>query len=247
MNKISCFCFSILLIIMAGSCEKESKSNPDDLVEIGNYTGLRIDYHDVILVGGYHDRQEYEIDIDRDGVNDFQIMSNIWGSPGMGQYPEADIACLNRDSYFNVNHYSDTSFLHISIDTHHYESVEIYIRNTFTCERIDAADSILKVKESHYLNVFKKEDIISISDPWISDTLGLDYSWSSYYDIYDSSPDTIIYQVNTFDYNCHPFPGDEIRYIGIKKVSSELTRLGWIKLSISDNYKVSILETALQE
>ncbi len=247
MSNLSRFCLAILFILITNSCEKESTSNPNDLVEIGNYTGLRIDYHDVVLVGGYHDKQVYEIDIDQDGVNDFQIMSNIWGSPGLGQHPEADIACLNHDSYFSVSPFSDTSFLHTAIDTHNYETVEIYIRKTYTCDRIDVSDSVLMIKESHYLNVFNKKDIVSISDSWISDTLGLDYSWNSFYESYSSSPDTTIFIVHTYDNNCHPFPGDRIAYVGLKKESSGKARLGWIKLSISDNYKVSILETALQE
>lgn len=247
MSIKSRYCLALLFILITNSCERESTSSFDDRIEMGNYEGLRIEYPDVILIGEYHHKQVYEIDIDLDGVNDFQIMSNIWGSPGMGQHPEADIACLNRDSYFNVSPFYDTSFLHITIDTHKFEKVEIYIRNTYTCERIDVKDSILRVRESRYLNVFNKKDIVSISDSWRSDTLGLDYSWSSYYDIISNSPDTMVYLVNTFDNNCHPFPGDSIAYVGIKKESSERARLGWIKMSISDNYKVSILETAIQE
>ena len=231
------------------SCRKDP-STPLS-IEVGNYSALRIAHHDTILIGGYYDKQVLGIDLDLDGIDDIGIISNVWGSPGMGHHPEADIACLNQDTYLNIIHTLDTTFLKIRIDTHYSSPNQLlyidYIEY-YSCDRRYGEDSIVRIQEKEHINVLKKYDKISINDSWICDSVDLNHQGGSPWPerLYYSGDTTINKYVNSY-YECRSFPNDKIAYIGIKKLKLGQEKLGWIKLSISNYYKVSILESALQE
>jgi hypothetical protein len=248
--KTNFFYFFIILLMLAftSSCEKNNSAGNKDMIFIGDFEGLKIEYHDTIVIGGYNMKQYYFIDVENDGINDFAITSTIWGSPGLGQHPGAEILCLDPGSLINVTPYNDTTFLHIRSDIYNWDKVEIYIRKITTCERVEEDDSILSISAAHYLNVYDRNDMVSINDSWISDTFGLNRDWFSYpYTLIYDSPDTSIYEDYVFEFDCHSIPGDRIAYLGIMQENSEKKKLGWIKLSITDDYKVSVLETAIQK
>jgi hypothetical protein len=247
-TKTSCFRLLLFFLLssLVYSCEKEGHDRKD-LITIGNYEGLKVVFHDTVLVGGYHNLQQYFLDVDGDGNNDFVLTSNIWGSPGMGQHPEADIASLDKQFFFNMIDFRDTSFLHTQIDTFYGNQVEIYIRKYNTCNRMGLNDSILSSRDNHFIRVLERNQTISANDHWLSDTLDLNHHWISWYNILSSTPDTIVIEDNVYLNECHSFPNDKIAWIGISKQEAAGMRLGWIKMAISENYKITILETAIQE
>ncbi len=239
-----------LFLLIAGviySCEKENKPGKDNVITIGNYSGLKVIHHDTILVGGYNNKRDYFLDVDGDGNNDFVLSSNIWGSPGMGQHPEADIASLGQQFFFNMIEYQDTTFLHTQNDTFYSNQVEIYLRKYYTCSRMDIKDSILTIRDNHFVRVLDRNQTISANDLWLTDTLDLNHSWIYYHNVISSTQDTIVYEAITYLNECHSFPNDIIAWIGIGKKDPEKIRLGWIKIAISEDYKITILETTIQE
>ncbi|MHC1776037.1 MAG: hypothetical protein AB9834_11560 [Lentimicrobium sp.] len=166
----------------------------------------------------------------------------------MGQHPEADIASLGTQFYFNMIEFQDTSFLHTQNDTFYGNQVEIYLRKYNTCSRMDLNDSILSISDNHFVKVLERNQTVSANDLWMSDTLDLNHHWFSYYNILgSSSPDTLKIEEITYFYDCHSFPNDKIAWIGIGKKDTDGIRLGWIKIGISENYKITIFETAIQD
>ncbi|MBK6966479.1 MAG: hypothetical protein IPH20_21930 [Bacteroidales bacterium] len=239
-----------LFLLIAGviySCEKENKPGKDNVITIGNYSGLKVIHHDTILVGGYNNKRDYFLDVDGDGNNDFVLSSNIWGSPGMGQHPEADIASLGQQFFFNMIEYQDTFFMHAQNDTFYSNEVAVYLRKYYTCSRMYPNDSIHNVANNHFIRVLKQDQTISENDLWLSDTLDLNHPLISYHNVISLSQDTIVIEEIIYFNECHSFPNDIIAWIGIGKKDAEKIRLGWIKISISEDYKITILETTIQE
>jgi hypothetical protein len=236
------------LIVILVACE--NKSSLQSNIELGNYSGMRIQYHDTILIGGYHDKNTYQIDIDHDNENDIEISSNVWGSPGLGHHPEADIACLNQETYFKVERFSDTTYFNSRIDTFYdIDNHKVYIDNQiyYSCEIIFGNDSIWRIADNEHISILDKHEEITVNSQWICDSVNLNQLGGSPIPEYISISDDTIVRRFVYSYNeCKSFPNDFIRYIGIKKELDDITLLGWVKLSISEYYKVSILESAIQ-
>lgn len=242
----------ILTILSLMSCDKDD----DEFVitkevVFGNYVNMMVNYYDTILIGGYNNSQNLDIDINNDNIYDIRIISNIWGSPGLGQNPCSKIWSLNNNIEILGYFKTDTSFLNRStmISPGANNITEIYEYYNHTCHMIDESDSILAV----YENVFKispkdKNERLSLDDTFKSDSITLiddRYGFPFWGEEYGQ--DTVRYTVTSFYNDCNSFPLNEIKYIGLKILSDNSEKLGWIKLSIIDKYKILVLETAIQE
>jgi len=236
----------ILTILSITSCKKDKKE-----IVFGDYSKMSIDYYDTILIGGYNDAKKIDIDINKDKVPDIRLISEVWGSQGVGLNPCSKIWCLNRNTKILGYDKTDTLFLNrlTRIFPGPDNTTEIYNYYNFTCHRIDESDTILAV----YKNDFKiapknKKEHLSLDDTFKSDSITLiddSYYYPDYREEY--SEDTVRYTVTSFYNDCNSFPLDEIKYIGLKIQFDNSEKFGWIKLSIIDKFKIFILETAIQE
>src|SRR4030042_1301637 len=99
-TELKIFIFLTLVIFIIISCEKDNTPpyiNPSNII-VGDYSNMSIQRLDTIIIGAYWEPASFEIDIDKDSINDFKFYSIYWGSPGMGQYFESAIVCLNNTS-----------------------------------------------------------------------------------------------------------------------------------------------------
>ncbi len=239
--------FSFFLITLIIGCKKGSDTIPSE-IKIGDFNNMTLNVYDTVMVGGYYDPCYYNIDLDKDGIDDIQFESNVTGSPAVGDIPYAKISSLHKDALIHTFYKNDTSFLHISIDTFYYESdpVTIGITDNFTCHRINENDSIIEIAEAVKIKPLKKDDIIKTNDNYTADTITLLAGSFSYPPILvEQNGDTVIYNLSYYSNDCNQFPQDEINYIGIKLGNN--SKLGWIKISISDVNKISILESGIQK
>jgi hypothetical protein len=240
------------MAIMAGllgkSCDDAEPCTCSFLV-LGEHGKVSFQVHDAVLAGYYNEGPDVLlIDMDGDGTDDFMVWSELWGSPGMGMIPSTGISCLNEGSFLSVLSYTDTTFIHrdttISDGRH---PVEIYFRTLYTCERMDRNDVVGWIRQGNRAIPYSLGDTLFRSGDWASDTLQLTHTdgtdWPT---IIPGAEDTVYYEVSGHISSCHNFPGDEIAYIGVKKETGSGDKLGWIKLSITDNYRVSVIESALQ-
>jgi hypothetical protein len=248
---------SILLIflspILFSSCEKDKPEpgiNRDNIV-FGEYTNMNVVQFDTIISGGYYDGKEFEIDFDGDNINDVRISSWIWGSPGMGMHPHSSVISLHEGICFQGNLTNDTLFL--NHETRYYERpnniMEIHDYYKYTYERLSAEDSILRINYDIFEpGLFNRKDVMSKDDFFRADSISIKESLN-----YNSIPnitqkgDTTIYRYESSYSNNFVFPQGSIRFIGIRLNKENKSKLGWLKLSIEEYFRVTILETALQK
>jgi len=243
-EKICLLCMmSGLFLLSCGDKEYIRKSE----AVMGDYTDMDINNYDTILIGEYYSPHYFNLDLDNDSVEDIQFESEVWGSPGMGQHPRSVIKCLTADVKLFGYFTSDTSFLNRHTEVYQAigNSYERYEYFSFTCHRIDVLDSILSISPEFKISPLSRNDILKKDDTFNADTLILiDDSFSYMPTLIGVEGDTTIYEYHTHLNDCNTFPLDKIRYIGIKM---ENEKLGWIMISISDKYKILILESGLQK
>lgn len=243
------FLILLSLVTCSISCEREKYYKNSDIT-IGNYSNMIVTSYDTILVGGYHYEQYLDIDIDNDGENDIRLISEVWGSPGLGQNPCSKIWSLNDNVRLNGYHANDTTFLNRStriIDGPN-NTTEIYEYYNITCHQIEGSDSILNIHHDVFKLLPKDYgNPLSLKDTFQADSITMIDDWYGYPTKMHISGDTTLYEYYSFYNNCHSFPLDVIKYIGIKTGYKGESRLGWIKLSVIDKYKVVLLESAIQE
>jgi len=239
-------CFPIIVVgLLLLSCEKDNDTRKD-AINVGYYNDMVINYYDTTLIGGYHSPQNFNLDLDNNGSEDLQFESEIWGSPGLGQNPKSTIKCLNGNIKLNGDFTSDTLFLHR--DTVIYEEVNNtyvkYLRFFYTCHRMNDTDSIYRITTKFKVKSLDRDDILRKADMYNSDTVTLiDDAYSYPPQGITSIGDTNIYEYRIFNNDCNTFPLDRIKYIGLL-LDNE--RLGWIKISIFDKYKIMIHESGVQ-
>lgn len=254
--KAKLFFFTGICICLI-TCKKEKEDkNPDkpiivvDSLLIGIDTNVIINPLDTLLIGGYNNKQSIDLDIDGNKTYDFRFTSEIWGSPGLGQHPRSTILSLNNNCMIYGVLKTDSSILHresgvyIGSDS----SIIKYSYNTYTCRRISTRDSVIDIVTGKFkLTPKNKGDILSKSDVFRSDTITLADESYSYPVFLTNNGDTIIYDVTTFDYTCDILPSDFISFIGIKIKGTNSDKLGWIKINISEKYKIFLIESAVQK
>lgn len=238
------------LILGFSACEKGylDQTNKKDL-QFGNIVNMKIQYPDTVLMGEYNQGKNYYIDLDQDGQDDFGLSSLIWGSPGMGMIPTSGIHCVHEDAQLLGFYRNDTTFRNYNRREYAGNNiVEVYENFTFTCQRMDEADSVIRVTNDVFkLLKFTQGDTFSSADIFKSDSLKLVSYWTrSFRDVQYIGEDTVVYSQSQYNDDCFTFPQNEIRYIGVK-IDGKKPKLGWLKLSVSEYFRVFILEAAIQE
>jgi hypothetical protein len=232
------------------ACEKDStKTNSREEIFTGNDSKMLVNRLDTMLIGGYNQVANFNLDLDGDGSPDFRLTSEYYGSPGMGVYPRAQIVSLNSNSLINGNLINDTTFYHLQADTSYGENwtpVMISRTHIYSCGRTETNDSITNMEPDQFeISYLNSDEPINRDDYYQADTLQMNYALYYHADDPIYSHDTIFYNYRSYTQSCYYFPTDQVRYIGIKIITDQEEKLGWIKLGLFDNYKIMIIETAL--
>lgn len=244
----------LIIIISVYACKKENLGiNSSDFVQIANYENMIRNSYDTIIMGGYNEALSIDLDLNKDGVNDFRLRSEIWGSPGMGLHPEASILSLNENCLINGQLLNDTTFYSYFVHTYYGENGSpFYIQyyHTYSNQRINDDDSIFSVQTNGFkINFLNESDIIYNSEEYHSDRFVLTEGWSATVNgpYPNLTNDTVRSYYETHYYNSNVIPDDRLSYIGIKLNYSYKEKIGWIKLGVIDDYKIILLETAVRK
>src|SRR5688572_4773892 len=136
--------FLMLMILVAGSCTKKkvivSENNTRDEIIIGDTTNMLVKVFDKEIVGYYRNPNNFEVDIDNDGLNDYRLSSFVygWGPTGNHPVPCSSVSgCKNTDFLFGVSK-TDTIFLNRTTVTTPFGNGIVYITKVtdYTCKRI---------------------------------------------------------------------------------------------------------------
>ena len=243
---LTAICFCLI------TCKKDNQPEISSYkIVCGTKTDVIIHDYDSILIGSRYVVKSFDFDVNSDGSADFQLTSEIYGSAGQGYHPRAKLLCLNSNCMINGYLSSDTIFKNFQSDTIYdsfQEKVKITNRTIYSCERIDNADSIKQIQTDQFKYLSKnKGDYLDKSEFFKSTTITLSDEWSSSFELPVNHNDTIIENYYQNHYTCHSFPSDVIQYIGIKIKDGKNDKIGWLKISISENYKISIWESAIQK
>jgi hypothetical protein len=247
------------LLLMIGitlyliACKKEVSSIPtSDKFLIGmTSSDIMINQYDTLLVGGYHNLLYFDLDVNGDKNPDFRLTSEIWGSPGLGYHPIALIYSLNSNCMIYGKSITDTAFFNrdsiIYYNDPSYKIVKYNIFN-YSCKRNFQNDSVLEIKSNQFhITPLFKNDYINNSEFFKADTSILVDSIDSNVSGFTISNDTAIWNYYNYDNSCNSFKNDEICYIGIKIKTMNSEKLGWIRLSISESYKILLFESAIEK
>ena len=253
---------AIIFIVFAFciSCKKTPVFKRNDSIVFGDTPNMNIYIkNDTICrilsnMTGCIGEDNYDIDFNKDGVKDIRLISEVWGGQGLGFHPRSSIMCLTQNCMINGFKRNDTTYLRIINFIHGFNSangcVELIKGYSYSCHLKDKRDSIFEIQLLHFnlspetkgtnlrlANTFKSDTIILVEDN--RSTGGMLYS--------GCQNDTSISDASSYDFSCWFFPSNTIRYIGIKLISNNIEMLGWIKVSISNFNKITVLEYALQK
>lgn len=249
------FAFLILVIVALGvGCQKK-KASKHSSIEIGNKRHAQVTEQNLIIASsGFNDVQFGQLDIDGDGLNDILLKSVITGSPGIGVWNGYEITSWNPNLEFASGLYDLENW--IKYDTSYFEhpiSGQIYV--TFiekkACMQLDSLYSLSSVQTDLVnTSIFPEGYKLNKSDFFSTEIYNLttqgDYS-SNPYHLYTSN-DTLYHSASqVYREACTPVKNGFTGYLGLKLTTSGEEKLGWIKLSIQDGYKIQIFETAIQQ
>jgi hypothetical protein len=240
---------SFLFVIIFTACKDKTSINLNT-IRAGQTENLNITNIDTTIgfyeaMGNQND-QYFEIDVDNDGNNDLKFLGlqEYWHGPT--SYTTS-INCLHNNIYLMTDIITDTIFF--SINTGYYHDGDTIISTTFyryDCERISENDVIDTIVNNTNLQNLAYYEIIDKDELWNNGEFYMrkyDFPFIPYY-VY-SSNDTAYYERISRYFYCHNFPQDENIFIGFKILIDNTEKLGWIKIELSDNYKIRIIEYAL--
>lgn len=232
-----------LLVLACNETLEPTTSKP--YIKVGETENMLVNNIDTLFVAtrNHGEKNSYLLDINNDGIFDFQYGIAYWGNPD-GDYKNCHIYCLNPSAALNV--YTSTDSIYFSTKTSSDNSgtwIEIYER--WICNDSTESDSLMSIVDRTNINTFYTDDIISISDSWVTDSLIMYESPSYTYDEQVKKGDTTITTYIREESICRQIPVDDDFYIGIRLNINEIDKLGWIKIKYrrEDCY---IYETAIQ-
>jgi hypothetical protein len=239
MNTKRVIGFGMIALILVSSCKKTTVDLSSDV----NKTGP-----DVLIAGkDYNYPESYKVDVDKDGVSDFELVSVVEHCPCIYTYGEASITCLNTHCYIGTRIVSDTTYVNSTYDTiqHTNGSMEYRIDRNFVPHRINNADTIKQIQSLHYVATFAYSHLAVKNSQWEAGSLVLGrQDYEIYYAHYEYGPGWEMHEDYYFFYH-NTFPADQFVYIAIRKDVGRESLLGWIKLKMTENYKMTVSEVVL--
>ncbi|HCE57701.1 MAG TPA: hypothetical protein DER09_07760 [Prolixibacteraceae bacterium] len=244
----------ILLLILTGtifkSCNLVDNNESDfpDWFVIGNSKETSHKIYQSLQVSTRSANSLF-VDVDDDGKNDFEFYTESTMSAGLGYEAIMELKCLNESFFVSCNELYDS--LYLKTDTSFVNAdnlVKVYIWRKITCAKIDEKYKPYAKETIYYPMSYLAGDTLFYNDYFVSDTFKLLYNPPDYPVSMSGvrKNDTITYNSTTRDY-CFLFRYSPGIFIGFKKKADKTEYLGWLKISILDDYKLTILESAIQE
>lgn len=205
----------IPILLLFAACQKDPDKNAS--ITMGKTEGMKITSLDTIIAGAYNQAVQFNIDLNKDGTDDIQFMSGVYGSPGMGQHPFASLTCLHSDLKIHGLLQNDTTFFstYVTSNVNPEGITEIYEQQKFACIQSSPDDSIVSIKHNAFKPiVLSNGESVSLENLFKSDTLKLTSDWMVYPPSYHQiSPDTLVISRRYYYYDCFSFPDFQVSYL----------------------------------
>ena len=238
---------AILALILTCGCDKENcepcitNTANDKSFIIGTESDfINITKFDstIKVIAPAHDFANENFDVDKDGVNDFEIRSDHGISPGGVNYQQSSIKILNSSFQISVFEMSDTLHrcMQVAYDT---LIAYVYYNNysNYTCSG-NGIDTTYSPNNVYYPSIHSTGDSLTLNENWHGDDLTFSYYDQSYHGWFAPFTSYLIVRGNWNNQN--------MKYVLFKKEYNDTELYGWLRLSI-DNYKeIRIYEYAIQ-
>ncbi len=253
--KITPFLLALGTILLI-SCEKNStettKQLPSDEIIIGQTQGMKITSIDTTFRGGGSAGVVgYHVDVNGDGIGDIKFSSAMPGSMGIGYRPISWVTCVQPDAELFGKIEDDTTFKKREIVVLQDTSIPVTILEHlyFSCSKLDADYKVASIKKDTFkIKASDVGDKFSKADYSLSTELTIAESGSFLRRNGSLYRDTIVVAGDTKFYShCYSFSGGKTGYVGVKLKRGGVTKLGWVKISVSENYIITVHEAAIQK
>lgn len=231
-----------------------------DIIHFGDTMGMIVSVPDGTSYNGNYGIGYFSIDVNNDGAEDAQLITQDVGSAGLGHENVITLKCKNRRiAWFGeavqqelYYHADSTSWYYVDPDYPQFDSIHvIHIDQIHTCERIAETDSTIQITEKFFVFDNNNGDELKKSDYFENaDVVLRNRSYEIGYEPTGWGTSTLMHVTYHQRNNCDYFPLREEKYIGFKYTNKDNTeRLGWIKIIISYyyDYGAQLLETAIQK
>ncbi|MGF7139878.1 hypothetical protein [Roseimarinus sediminis] len=234
-------------VLFLFSCQEDQEPK-SSIIKTGDYSHMQVNSYDTLVIGEYNEASSFNIDLDRDGTDDVQFESTIWGSSEVGYHPRSIVKTLHDDVQFFGYSTIDTLFFNESSYTRELKDGAVLITQTlnYTCHRKEENDSILRITPTFKLIPLDEGEQLSEDNIFASAIITMkNEGYTIPIAQYETSRDTFYNVQEQQMKDCfEAFPPEQIKYIGIKLENG--SRLGWIKTGLFSKYKILILESAIQ-
>lgn len=250
-SKFTILFFSLAFVFFI-SCHKYS-DNP--VVPVNKYhfsigqvceRMLLYSFQDSLLIYAFpHTSETANLDVDRDGLDDFSFTSFITISPGGINDQGAQFEVLNDVFEFTVQTLFDTNFC--CRDTVFYENDTIINSVFYSHDTLYSCPSenefyINGIFENLYVQLLRSGDTLTGSEEWKQSKV--DFSNANFSSFY-SFEGNIIY-ANSWKIIHSPWIQEGRKYLLFRKNIENNYLYGWIELEVIDYHGICIYQTAIE-
>lgn len=240
-------CLLILLLGTQAACKREKKTLYGETISVGDYASMLLQKLDYTQYPGYPNGNRFEIDVNKDGIQDLAIVCFDAGSPGAGSLPGSTLLTLHSDMSVYALERPDSNFQSLTRDTTTLgDTVFCYTRFYSGCKKKNSYDTLTSVNALIVPENLSSGFILTRTDNWHTLNYTLGASPYSNPTVNFISPDTFKIELRDYDNTCNrPVLSQEIIY-GLRFKEGDQYRLGWIKLRMEGKGTVYLQEVALQ-
>ena len=233
------FYFLIVLLIFISSCRDESLS---PTIAAGNAKGLYDRKPDrIISSASLGQNVFYVFDIDRDGRNDLEFVS------ALGSGIQSYVRCMHTEVSLLSVDLNDTVFIQIDSVADFGPPYSLVVLSHINCSRT-LPSNLISFQQRTVLRQLEENAMFSVSDSWMSGTIPFTVNQQSeVFEVIRNEPDTFIMHHRKVNFNCRDFPDAKQVFIGVKILKEGVTKLGWIKLSVTNMEQIHVIRSAIQK
>ena len=242
-----------LVLVLAAICIMPSCKKYASNIAFGDTGGMRVSTYDSTDMQTEYLNSFYDIDLNKDGQPDLQLLSVYTGSPAVGRAEVSYIKCLNENIALLGDIILQEQYVHTDTTINQVDEVTyVNIHRTHSCERTDETDVVEKTEEKLLLTASNAGKTFGLEDSFMSTEVQLKgFSYSIGLDPEGWGTNLITQHYDTYNSNCDDiFPLDQEQYIGFKFNLSGRYHLGWMKIILEQrqgDYYVRPIESAIQK
>jgi hypothetical protein len=220
----------------------------NDSIEVGNSSEMIVQTYNKNLNGNASQSESYSIDVNQDGINDFKLLSRVWGEELGMEVPVTEIVCLHSNAMIQSHEVLESVYLKNEIEIKNRGTkVEKVINRYYSCEEERGA-VLFRTREELKPDFKEEYDFIRNADVWEGRSIVLtqgpyEHPLNQLY----QTADSIVYQKIHYDMVCNELPGNNTANLGIKVKSGGVEKLGWLKMRITGFNKVFLIESAFEK